>query len=43
MDDTKIRLFDNRDLIIHSGVVEEVAGTLLMVALMADALFLAAV
>lgn len=43
MDDTKIRVFDNRDLIIHSSAAEEVAGTLLMVALMAAALFLAAV
>ena len=42
MDDTKMQLFDNRDL-IHSSVVEEVLGTLLMVALMAAALFLAAV
>ena len=42
MDDTKMQLSDNRDL-IHSSVVEEVAGTLLMVALMAAWLFLAAV
>ena len=31
MDDTKIQPFNDRDL-IHSSVVEEVAGTLLMVA-----------
>lgn len=43
MDDTKMQLSDDRDLIIHSSVVEEVAETLLMVALMAAGLFLAAV